>query len=208
MNGEYTHPTTGPTDPGEEARVAARGRWLCAVLLAAHLPLAIANPGSNPALEEDNVRFEWVGSGSFRWKKIFHAYDATLHAGPGIKPEAILGGGPVRLEIQYHRDFTARDIVSGGNALLRQNVSNEVWERVQPQLERLNQAYVNVRSGDRYTLTYVPGTGTTLRLNGRPLVTVEGAEFGTAYLRIWLGEAPISRDLRDSLLGKNRDKTP
>ena len=75
-------------------------------------------------------------------------------------------------------------------------------------LAKLNRAYVDVKPGDRYTLTYVPGKGTTLRLNGNPLVTVEGADFATAYFRIWLGEDPISPQLRDLLLGKGRPVTP
>lgn len=160
------------------------------------------------ALDEDDTRFELVGQGAFRWKRLIHAYDASLHAGKDSAPATLLTGAPIRLEIHYRREFSAADIVSGGDALLRRNVSAEAWKSLQDRLAKLNQAYVDVKPGDRYTLTYVPGKGTTLRLNGKPLVTVEGADFAAAYFRIWLGEDPISPQLRDLLLGKGRPATP
>lgn len=156
------------------------------------------------ALDEDDTRFELVGQGAFRWKRLIHAYDASLHAGKDSAPSTLLAGAPIRLEIQYRREFSAADIVSGGDALLRRNVSAETFQSLQDRLARLNRSYVNVKPGDRYTLTYVPGKGTTLRLNGNPLVTVEGADFAAAYFRIWLGDDPISPQLRDLLLGKGR----
>ncbi len=160
------------------------------------------------ALDEDDTRFELVGQGAFRWKRLIHAYDASLHAGKDSAPATLLTGAPIRLEIHYRREFSAADIVSGGDALLRRNVSTEAWKSLQERLTKLNRAYVDVKPGDRYTLTYVPGKGTTLRLNGNPLVTVEGADFAAAYFRIWLGEDPISPQLRDLLLGKGRPATP
>ena len=159
-------------------------------------------------LDEDDTRFELVGQGAFRWKRLIHAYDASLHAGKDSPPATLLTGAPLRLEIHYRREFAAVDIVSGGDTLLRRNVSAEAWKSLQDRLAKLNRAYVDVKPGDRYTLTYVPGKGTTLRLNGKPLVTVEGADFAAAYFRIWLGEDPISPQLRDLLLGKGRPATP
>lgn len=160
------------------------------------------------ALDEDDTRFELVGQGAFRWKRLIHAYDASLHAGKDSAPATLLTGAPIRLEIHYRREFSAADIVSGGDALLRRNVTAAAWQSLQDRLAKLNRAYVDVKPGDRYTLTYVPGKGTTLRLNGNPLVTVEGADFAAAYFRIWLGEDPISPQLRDLLLGKGRPVTP
>jgi len=181
--------------------------WLMGLLLLASLPArgAFAPP---TAVEEDGIRFELVGHGAFRWKRLVHAYDASLHAGQGSKRDSLLAGAPLRLEIHYRREFSAPDIVSGGDALLKRNVTAETWRRLQPRLTQLNSAYLDVKPGDRYTLTWVPGTGTTLRLNGKALVTVEGADFALAYFRIWLGEEPISTALRDQLLGDDKPSQP
>ena len=58
-------------------------------------------------------------------------------------------------------------------------------------------------SGDRYALSYVPGQGTELTLNGRRLVLVEGADFARVYFAIWLGERPLDDGMRDRLLARN-----
>jgi hypothetical protein len=55
----------------------------------------------------------------------------------------------------------------------------------------------------------VPGRGTTVSLNGEPLVEVEGADFARAYFGIWLGDDPMDRGLRKALLadaGHPRDR--
>jgi len=183
------------------------GCWLVGMLLLASLQLRGAfTPPS--ALEEDGIRFELVGQGAFRWKRLVHAYDASLHAGEGSKREALLTGAPLRLEIHYRREFSATDIISGGDALLKRNVTPETWKILQPRLAQLNRAYLAVKPGDRYTLTWVPEKGTTLRLNGKALVTVEGADFAAAYFLIWLGKEPISTSLRDQLLGDKKPSQP
>lgn len=60
--------------------------------------------------------------------------------------------------------------------------------------------YEDVKPGDRYALTYIPGRGTELSLNGLRKGVISGADFGRAYYRIWLGEHPIDASLRDQLL--------
>ena len=61
----------------------------------------------------------------------------------------------------------------------------------------------DVQKGDRYALTYVPGAGTTLALNGRPLGTIEGADFAAALFTIWLGtKDPMDASFRLALLGE------
>ena len=61
--------------------------------------------------------------------------------------------------------------------------------------------YRDVEEGDRYRLTYSPGVGTTVALNGEPLGTIPGADFAADYFGIWLGEEPLDRSFRDQVLG-------
>jgi hypothetical protein len=191
--------------PAGRSRPNWAGRIALLFLLALPLAAALDVPAS---LDEDDVRFSLVGKGTFRWKRIVLAYDACLHGPSGTQSTNLLEGGPLRLEIHYRREFSAADIVSGGNALLRRNISDDLYRKLESRLEKLNRAYVSVKPGDRYTLTFAPEKGTTLRLNGRPLVTVEGADFAAAYFRIWLGADPISPALRDQLLGLKPASNP
>ena len=46
------------------------------------------------------------------------------------------------------------------------------FQRLKPKIDEFNALYRDVKTGDRYALTYVPGKGTTLLWNGQPLGTV------------------------------------
>ncbi len=163
---------------------------------------AVVLPPSPASIEEDGVSFERRAQTTLHWKSIFKVYDIALYHEAGQRLENVLADVPKRLELRYHRAFTAAEIVKGGDALLRRNVESRTLTTIAPRLTDLNRAYVDVRAGDSYSLTYVPGRGTSLRLNGRLLATIPGHDFATAYMSIWLGDKPISVDARDKLLGR------
>lgn len=161
-----------------------------------------AEPVSPQSLSEDGATFQRIGAKTFRWMSILKVYDASLHLGAGESPERVFADIPMRLHLVYHRGFTAAEIVKGGDTLLARNVDAATLTALRDRLERLNATYRDVKPGDSYTLTYVPGAGTTLRLNGSALITVPGHDFAAAYFRIWLGDKPINDSLRDALLGR------
>ena len=66
-----------------------------------------------------------------------------------------------------------------------------------------NSLYVDVQPGDRYALTYIPGIGTELALNGQPMGVIEGADFAAAIFSLWLGENPYDKRFKSALLGLN-----
>jgi hypothetical protein len=166
------------------------------------LPYSWAAEAPSDKLDEDGARFELIGSTTFRWMSIIKVYDARLHLGAGQPPTKVFADIPVRLQLTYHRGFTAAEIIKGGDTLLARNVKAESLAALRDRLELINRAYRDVREGDSYSLTYAPGKGTTLRLNGSPLVTIPGHDFAAAYFRIWLGDDPISESMRDALLGR------
>ncbi len=60
-----------------------------------------------------------------------------------------------------------------------------------------------LKEGDVCDIDYVPGTGTTVTINGAKEGTIPGADFMRALWGIWLGENPPGGDgLRDGMLGK------
>ena len=72
---------------------------------------------------------------------------------------------------------------------------------LQNQIAYHNSLYVDIEPGDRYSLSYTPGQGTVLALNGRPLGTIEGADFAAALFSIWLGPNPADAGFKTALLG-------
>jgi len=135
-----------------------------------------------------------------RYLVFIKAYVAALYLPVGLAPERALDDVPKRLEISYLVAIRGEDFDKGAAPVLRRNLSSAELGRLQQRLDRLNAAYRDVQPGDRYALSYHPGLGTELSLNGTPLVTIEGADFAAAYFGVWLGREPIDADLKRSLL--------
>jgi hypothetical protein len=138
--------------------------------------------------------------GLLRYKVFIKAYVAALYLGDDVDPGDVLADVPKRLELSYFWSISGPKFGKAGDEILAQNVDAETLARLRPRLDRLNALYQDVKPGDRYSLTYVPGVGTELALNDRPLGLIEGADFGSAYFRIWLGDRPLDSGLRDRLL--------
>ena len=135
-----------------------------------------------------------------RYLFVVKAYVAALYLPADVTPEQALADVPKRLEISYLVAIRGEDFDKGAAPVLRRNLSPAELKRLQERLDRLNAAYLDVQPGDRYALSYYPGRGTELSLNGTPLVTIEGADFAAAYFGVWLGREPIDADLKKSLL--------
>jgi len=141
--------------------------------------------------------------GLLRYRIIFKGYVAALYLGEGVRPEDVLTDVPKRLELEYFWSIEGADFGKAADKILTQNFSSEFIATLQARLRRLHSLYENVRPGDRYSLTYLPGVGTELALNGASKGTIEGADFATAYFAIWLGEKPLDSALKSQLLARH-----
>ncbi len=136
-----------------------------------------------------------------RYLRFLKVYVAALYLGPEGDAGRVLEDVPKRLEIEYLRGFTADQFRKATDAKIAYNVDAETLDRLRPRIAELNALYRDVKAGDRYALTYLPGEGTELSYNGRPLGRVEGADFAAAVFSIWLGSAPVDDGLKRELLG-------
>jgi hypothetical protein len=145
-----------------------------------------------------------MGSGVLRYRRLIKVYTGALYTVPGLAPEAVLANTPKRLEVVYLRAFKGADFGPATYSGLAKNISAAEIERLRPRIEQHNQLYVDVAPGDRYALTYLPGVGTELALNGQPRGVVEGADFAAALFSMWLGERPLDEPFKRALLGLER----
>lgn len=68
-------------------------------------------------------------------------------------------------------------------------------------LDHLFDAVKTVKKGDVITFDWLPENGTRVNLNGAELGKIGGEDFYRALLSIWIGEKPVSSDLKKGLLG-------
>lgn len=187
-----------------------RARWAVVLWLTALLvrpgvslsrPAEIGGVEFAPSFSLVNEDLQLVGAGVLRWKVLFRAYASAFYLPAGVTP----GDWPTDvakcLAIHYFWDIPKEKFGPAGLTVLQRMYPPDQLEAMREPLQRIDQAYVDIREGDRYALAYTPGRGTTLLHNGRPLVTIPGAEFARLYFSIWLGSDPVDKTLRDHLLG-------
>ena len=179
---------------------------------------ALALGGALPALpravaaEVDKVQFSdrlkagpvmlrLNGAGLVYYKAIIKGLAAGLYLDEAAGPQDVLADVAKRVEIEYFWGLKGKTIAAALEKPLAENLSPEKLAQFQRDIDRLHAAMVDVKPGDRYALTYLPGVGTWLSHNGKTLATVPGAEFAACYFSIWFGERPMDARLKRQLLG-------
>ena len=172
--------------------------------------LAAAYPGETAAATNRGVHFEdemtlgdiqftLHGIGLLKWKYLVNVYLVGLYKPAGVRVDQVLQDVPKRLEYYFFVDMKASDFQDTGFQLMAQNVGEEKARSLMQELEKFNSLYRDVKAGQRYVFTYVPGQGLEMTLDGEVLGKVAGEEFASAYMSIWLGPKPVSRDLQEGL---------
>jgi hypothetical protein len=141
------------------------------------------------------------GAGLFRYLGFIKAYVGALYVEEGAPTEAVLEDTAKRLEIEYFHAIKGEDFGPATDKVIVKNTDLETIERLRPKIDYHNSLYKDVQPGDRYSLTYIPGKGTELALNGTPIGIIEGADFAAAIYAMWLGERPMNKSFRNQLLG-------
>ena len=190
------------------SRCENRMKWIISLLV-----IALSLPGMSvhgaeiegvffeDSIAMDGTTLEIRGAGLFRFKLIIKAYVGALYMLEETPSERVLTDTPKRLEIEYFHAIKGEDFGSASNKVMAQNVDTEEFERLKPRLDKQNALYRDVQPGDRYALSYVPGKGTELALNGEPLGVIQGADFAAALYAMWLGEKPMNNSFKRQLLG-------
>lgn len=184
-------------------------RWLGLMVL-----ITLWIPPAASATEADDVYFDSQvvvgnqalaikGAGVLRYLRFIKAYAGALYTLPGLDPAAVLSDTPKRLEVEYFHALKGRDFGPATYKGLARSHDPQEIERLKTRIDYHNSLYVDVEPGDRYALTYVPGVGTELSLNGQPLGVIEGADFAAAIFSLWLGEVPFDGRFKNDLLGLN-----
>jgi hypothetical protein len=151
----------------------------------------------------EGVSYPKMGEHRVTHKIFFKLYDAALFTEAGATADEVLTRNcSFRLEFRYLRSISRAKILKSADHMLVKNLSAEARSLILADTEQLHASYRSVHSGDVSSLTYIAGGGTTFAINGEHLITLAGKEFAQHYLQIWLGEQPISLQLREQLLGK------
>ncbi|MGC2323126.1 MAG: chalcone isomerase family protein [Terriglobales bacterium] len=139
------------------------------------------------------------------WRKKFvvKVYVAGLYleqkssdASAIIKAEA-----PKRIVMQFLHGANKSQMADAFDESFNNN-SPDARKTMKADIDRLLGALEPVKEGDQMVFTYVPGTGTTLAINGKDKLTIAAPAFGPVLFSVWLGPKPPNEDLKKGILGR------
>jgi hypothetical protein len=152
-----------------------------------------------PEYRLGDTRLMFQGAGVMKYL-LFTVSAAAFYRPENVASDDPLADVPKRLELEYFHAIKAKDFVELTNTWIARNNKDEKVAQIRTQIDRFNALYQAVEPGDRYAITYQPGHGTELSLNGTVLGKIEGADFARALFSIWLGPNPVSKSLKSALL--------
>lgn len=120
---------------------------------------------------------------------------------------AIAMPGAKRIEMNVLREITAEQLSSALAEGITENHPPAEVERFRPRmsmLDRVMQDIGKVGRGTRIAIDWLPVGVTRVVVDGRPRgEPIAGEDFYRALMRIWLGERPVSDNLKRGMLGRD-----
>ncbi len=152
----------------------------------------------------DNYYLDLNGMG-LREKFWIDVYVGSLYLPKPSKNvgEILVQPGPLRIQLDFiYKEVTSDKLVNGWKEGFENNQDESTLNKLQSRIEKFYGFFAeSAHKGDRYTIDYIPGQGTSVSKNGVLLGTIEGEDFKTALLEIWLGNKPADKNLKKGMLG-------
>ncbi len=156
---------------------------------------------------EQSTKLVLNGAG-IRTKFIFDIYVGSLYleSKQHSAKDIYKAPGEKRISMHFLYDEVSKEkLVSGWNDGFENNHSSEELAILKDRITQFNDLFITVKKGDVINLNFIPATGTYVVINGKTMGLIEGDDFFTALLKIWIGEEPADDDLKEAMLGKNTE---
>ena len=128
---------------------------------------------------------------ALRKKAIFKVYVAGLYL-PAAERSAeriFAADGPRRMVLQFLRDVDRQKMCDAWNEGLAANTPN-ASAALKQQFTTLCGWMEDIKEGEQFVFTYLPGRGTRVDVRGQSKGTLEGKPFADALFASWIGPKP------------------
>lgn len=145
---------------------------------------------------------------AIRYKFIFKIYAAALYTEqPSHSADTLLKSNVVnRMQMHFiYNEVSKEKLVNGWLEGFEKNLSQQQFNELKPRIDQFNSLFETVHEGDNIILDYLPSLGTRVTIRDKVKGIIKGSDFNQALLKIWLGEHPVSNDMKQGLLGKSDD---
>ena len=151
-----------------------------------------------------NTELQLNGVG-MRTKFIFDVYIGALYTKSAAKTrdEVQAQEGPKRVLMHFiHDEVEAEKLADGWTDGFEENQAEDQFKKLSERLQKFNAMFTTVHAGDVILLDYIPGKGTIVNIRGEQQGVIEGEDFYSALLDVWLGDEPADDDLKEAMLGE------
>ncbi len=155
---------------------------------------------------EDGTLLHLNGAG-IRSKFFFDIYIAELYMQhpSNSANEVFKDLGYKRVVMHFLYDEVGKDkLIDGWNEGFEDNNKADELAKLQDRIDQFNAMFDDVKKGDIVLLDYVPDQGTAVTVANQKKGVIPGKDFNDALLKIWLGEKPINKGLKEKLLSYNK----
>jgi Chalcone isomerase-like len=148
------------------------------------------------------LRLNGMGLRKKMWVKV---YVAGLYLESPAKDavEALNTSGIKQVVMHFLTDKAKKKKMDSAWVEGFQTNSSSEYDSLKDRVKEFADLFGNMKVGDVIELTMVPGGGTTAALNGEIKGVIDGDDFATGLLRVWLGDHPPSDDLKAGMLGSS-----
>ena len=152
----------------------------------------------------NNAALKLNGAG-IRKKLFFKIYIGALYLQQNTQDPQIIvedtGSSCILMHFLY--DNLEKDKLTGAwSEGFENNNTPEQFKLLEGRLQQFNAMFGDAKKGDEIRLDYIPDKGTEVWFNDELRGTVEGMDFHSALLKVWLGKKPADEDLKKAMLGK------
>lgn len=145
-----------------------------------------------------------LNGAGLRKKFVIKVYTGALYLpAKQSNPAAILGADtPRRMVMHFVYDVDKEKIAEAWEEGLEANTPNASAD-VKAAFKNLSAWMEDMKEGQELVMTYVPGTGTTIVVNGKVKGTLAGKAVNDAILSTWIGAKPgPGGDFKKAVLGQ------
>ncbi len=153
----------------------------------------------------DGVALTLSGVGVLKYRGLIKVYVAALYVDMTAEN---FDQAAKRLDVKYLVNAKAKRFNDAGERILRADLGEEGYEDIAERFTAFSKLYPDSRKGDRCFVFWKPGSSIELTYNGVRKGDAPGDEFAKNYFDIWLGQAPASAKLRDTLLDQANKQWP
>ncbi len=142
---------------------------------------------------------QWTGSSTLKFLGM-RIYDAKLWTAPGFRPENY-AQSTLALELTYHRTLYGKLIAERS---LKEMQRSGTLQPAQEKrwLAAMEQAFPDVKAGDRIVGVHLPAVGARFWHNGSLRAEINDPEFSRLFFGIWLAGHTSEPRMRSELLAR------